>query len=246
MPNRTIALFTIIAMALFTAYAAPSATNSQPGLRAGLATSVRIASEISLFSPGVASAEEERAADVDAARPMYLLIPLAGDPQPAGPMPEDSGAETAIGGQTEDSDPEPAVAEEPEEVAEEEAVEPEEEPAPASREVSDRSGANAAVTRVTTSPPQTGLATYYHPSLEGGRMANGRPYHSWAMTAASNSYPLGTLLRVTYLKSVVVEVTDRGSFGHALDLSSGAFQAIAGSLGPGIIRVTIEVMGRAY
>lgn len=72
-------------------------------------------------------------------------------------------------------------------------------------------------------------ATYYHPSLAGGRMANGRPYNPNAMTAASNRYKLGTKVRVTNRrnkKSVVVTITDRCG-NCSIDLSTAAFRRIA-------------------
>lgn len=83
-------------------------------------------------------------------------------------------------------------------------------------------------------------ATYYHSSLAGKKMANGRPYRPGAMTAASNRYRLGTRVRVTNRrtgKSVVVVITDRcGSC--SIDLSRAAFQRIA-SLKQGRVPVRV-------
>lgn len=108
------------------------------------------------------------------------------------------------------------------------------------REVSERSGRTFPAS-LRLAPAQTGLATYYHPSLAGLRMANGRPYDPSAMTAASNRWPLGTVLLVTYsTNAATIEITDRGRFTHALDLSSGAFVRLAGRTDPGVIRVTIQ------
>lgn len=123
-----------------------------------------------------------------------------------------------------------------------EAVESEAAPPSPNREVTDRSKAatTGVPARVKWSGERSGLATYYHPSLAGWLMANGEPYNPLAMTAASNLWPLGARLRVTYAESIIVEVTDRGKFTHALDLSAGAFRALAGSLSPGVIQVTIE------
>lgn len=73
-----------------------------------------------------------------------------------------------------------------------------------------------------------GSATYYHPSLSGRKMANGKPYRPGAYTAAHNGYRLGTRLKVTNRrtgKSVIVTVTDRCNC--SIDLSSAAFRAIA-------------------
>lgn len=72
-------------------------------------------------------------------------------------------------------------------------------------------------------------ATYYHPQLAGRRMANGRPYRPYAMTAASNRYKLGTRVRVINRRSgrsVVVTITDRCGNCY-IDLSRAAFMRIA-------------------
>jgi rare lipoprotein A len=60
-------------------------------------------------------------------------------------------------------------------------------------------------------------------------MANGEPFDSRALTAASRTLPLGSWIRVLNLrngKSVEVEVTDRGPNkrlrNRVLDLSEGA------------------------
>lgn len=72
-------------------------------------------------------------------------------------------------------------------------------------------------------------ATYYHHSLAGRTMANGRPYNPGAMTAASNHYRLGTKVKVTNRKngkSVIVTITDRCG-NCSIDLSKAAFSRIA-------------------
>jgi len=76
---------------------------------------------------------------------------------------------------------------------------------------------------------QAQSATYYHNSLAGRTMANGKPYRPTAMTAASNHYKLGTRVKVTNRKngkSVVVTITDRCG-NCSIDLSRAAFQRIA-------------------
>lgn len=78
-----------------------------------------------------------------------------------------------------------------------------------------------------------GTATWYGADFHGRLMANGEIYNMYDPgIAASNIYPLGTWLRVTNQnngRSVVVRVTDTGSFGGStiLDLSYGAFSQIA-------------------
>lgn len=90
---------------------------------------------------------------------------------------------------------------------------------------------------------QSAIATYYHPSLSGDTMANGQPYNPWALTAASNDFPLGARLLVTYCTSTIVEVTDRGAFPSGqLDLSQLAFYQLVRSYSPGVIPVTIAVI----
>jgi rare lipoprotein A len=76
-------------------------------------------------------------------------------------------------------------------------------------------------------------ASYYGAPGEippGSRTANGDVFDPNAMTAAHNSYPFGTRVRVNYQgKTIEVRINDRGSFGGArcLDLTYGAFQKLA-------------------
>jgi rare lipoprotein A (peptidoglycan hydrolase) len=88
-------------------------------------------------------------------------------------------------------------------------------------------------------------ATYYHPSLNGFRMANGLPYNRWdPMIAANNWYPLGTLLKVTRQgtdKYIYVRVQDRGSRSLTLDLSEAGFAQLGG-LGEGRIPIWLEIV----
>lgn len=62
----------------------------------------------------------------------------------------------------------------------------------------------------------TGEASYYSVSSNGGtRTASGIPLSDVKLSAASNAYPLGSVVRVTNLannKSVEVKITDRGPF----------------------------------
>ena len=91
---------------------------------------------------------------------------------------------------------------------------------------------------------QTGKASYYGAQHHGKRTASGQVFDMNGLTAASNIHPLGTKLRVTNNKSVIVVVNDRGGFskyGRLLDLSKGAFSKIANK-SQGIISVMIEVL----
>jgi LysM repeat protein len=86
-----------------------------------------------------------------------------------------------------------------------------------------------------------GFATWYGQPYHGRRMANGQVFDmNDPTTTANNEYPFGTWLRVTNVandKSVDVQVRDRGSFGHGLDLSRAAFAQIAE---PGLSRVRVR------
>ena len=86
-------------------------------------------------------------------------------------------------------------------------------------------------------------ASYYADSFQGKVMRNGQVYYSNKLTCASNTHKLGTKLKVTNLdngKSVIVKVTDTGSFSKVtLDLSKKAFERIA-ELEKGIINIKIK------
>ena len=93
-------------------------------------------------------------------------------------------------------------------------------------------------------PVLAGVATVYHVSLHGLKTASGERYDRHAMTAAHNTLPLGTRVRVTNLrnhKQVVVRINDRGPMvaGRMLDLSSAAALAL-GMERPGLMRVRLE------
>jgi rare lipoprotein A len=86
-------------------------------------------------------------------------------------------------------------------------------------------------------------ASYYHSSFHGKVTKSGEVYNENRLTCASNTHKLGTKLKVTNLengKSVIVKVTDTGSFRKVtLDLSKKAFERIA-ELEKGIINVKIK------
>jgi rare lipoprotein A len=78
-------------------------------------------------------------------------------------------------------------------------------------------------------------ATWYGHGFHGRRMANGKKFNQWAMTAAHPSLRLGTRIRVRHKgRSVVVRITDRCRC--TLDLSKGAFKRLA-PLSKGRIKV---------
>lgn len=61
-------------------------------------------------------------------------------------------------------------------------------------------------------------------------MANGERYRGYRMIAASNKYPLGSIVEVKNIsngKKVRVKITDRGYFSHRhIDLSIRAFKSL--------------------
>jgi len=88
-------------------------------------------------------------------------------------------------------------------------------------------------------------ASFYAEDFDGRKTASGETYDMHGSTAAHNSLPFGTQLRVEYPptgKTTTVVVNDRGPHiaGRSLDLSLGAARQI-GLTGPGVgeVRVTI-------
>jgi peptidoglycan lytic transglycosylase len=93
---------------------------------------------------------------------------------------------------------------------------------------------------------ETGIASWYGPPYHNRRAANGEIYDMNALTAAHRTLPLGTMIRVTNVKtghSAVVRITDRGPFieGRMLDLSLAAARKVD-VWGPGTAMVRIEVL----
>lgn len=92
---------------------------------------------------------------------------------------------------------------------------------------------------------ETGVASWYGPPYNRRAGANGEIYNEDMISAANRTLPMGSLIRVTYLRtgeSAVMRITDRGPFvaGRILDLSEGAAKAI-GLYRAGIGEVRIEV-----
>lgn len=93
---------------------------------------------------------------------------------------------------------------------------------------------------------QTGTASWYGPPYHNRRGSNGKIYNMNAMTAAHLTLPLGSIVRVTNVKtghSALLRITDRGPFveGRILDLSLAAAKALDVYL-PGTARVRLEVL----
>ena len=93
---------------------------------------------------------------------------------------------------------------------------------------------------------ETGLASWYGPPYHNRRGSNGEIYNMHAMTAAHRTYPLGSIVRVTNVKTGVtalVRITDRGPFisGRVVDLSLAAAKKLD-VWRPGVAQVKVELM----
>lgn len=92
----------------------------------------------------------------------------------------------------------------------------------------------------------TGVASWYGPTFNGMRTADGDLYDMYGMTAAHKTLPLPCYVRVTNLRngrSVVVKVNDRGPFvaNRLIDLSYVA-AAKLGMLGTGTALVEVRAI----
>jgi rare lipoprotein A len=94
---------------------------------------------------------------------------------------------------------------------------------------------------------QEGMASWYGPGFSGSPTASGEIFNPEGLTAANNTLPLGTRVRVTNLNngaSVVVRVNDRmGHPDRVIDLSTAAARVI-GLIDAGVAPVSLEVLGR--
>ena len=93
---------------------------------------------------------------------------------------------------------------------------------------------------------ETGLASWYGPPYHNRRGSNGEVYNMHAMTAAHRTFPLGSIVRVTNLKTghaALVRITDRGPFipGRVVDLSLAAAHKLD-VWQPGVAEVKVELM----
>ncbi len=93
---------------------------------------------------------------------------------------------------------------------------------------------------------ETGIASYYAEEFHGKITSNGERFNMNSMTAAHQTLPYNTLVRVTNLdnnKSVVVRINDAGPFkdNRIIDLSKAAALKI-GMVHPGTTMVRLEVL----
>ena len=96
---------------------------------------------------------------------------------------------------------------------------------------------------------QSGLGSYYADKFNGRPTASGTTYRPGQMTAAHNTLPFGTLIRVTNTRngrSVDVTVTDRGPHtkGYIVDVSHRA-AAQLGIIEAGVVPVQVTIIREA-
>lgn len=92
----------------------------------------------------------------------------------------------------------------------------------------------------------TGLASYYSDKFNGKVTANGETYKMYGLTAAHNSFPFNTIIRVTNLsnnKNVVVRVNDRMPLHpeRIIDLSYGA-AILLDMIKDGVVNVRLDIL----
>ena len=95
---------------------------------------------------------------------------------------------------------------------------------------------------------QYGIASYYADKFEGRRTYTDEIFRQDSLTAASNTLPMHTWVRVTNLRNkrtVVVQINDKmhPRNRRLIDLSRAAAEEL-GFAGRGLTRVRIDVLGR--
>lgn len=97
---------------------------------------------------------------------------------------------------------------------------------------------------------QSGQGSYYADKFEGRKTASGTTYRARKLTAAHNTLPFGTVIRVTNPRnhrSVKVTVTDRGPHakGRIVDLSRKAARKLD-IVDAGVAPVQLKVVKRKH
>jgi rare lipoprotein A len=106
-------------------------------------------------------------------------------------------------------------------------------------------------TTVATHAPQKeekGFASYYADKFHGKQTSSGETFDNTLFTAAHNTLPFGTLVKVTRednQQSVIVKINDRGPFkpGRIIDLSRAAAEKI-NLVQVGTAAVKVELIGQ--
>lgn len=97
--------------------------------------------------------------------------------------------------------------------------------------------------------PKTGEYINSIDSKQHVLTANGDIFSPKRLTAASNTIPLGTFIKVTNIlnnKSIIVKINDNGIHNSQskLDLSAGAFWSINNNLCDGVIKTNIQQVNK--
>ena len=92
-----------------------------------------------------------------------------------------------------------------------------------------------------------GKASFYSPKFEGKKTASGQIFNHKKFTAACNTLPLGTFVKVTNLKNgktVIVQTNDRlhVKTKRLIDLSLAGAKRL-GFVASGLTKVKVEVLG---
>lgn len=92
-----------------------------------------------------------------------------------------------------------------------------------------------------------GIASWYGPDFHAKKTSNGEIYNMYAMTAASKTLPMNTMVKVYNKdngKSTIVRINDRGPFvaGRIIDLSNKAAREID-MVKKGTANVSVSVIG---
>lgn len=99
--------------------------------------------------------------------------------------------------------------------------------------------------KVGTTTVVKGVASYYGGKFHGRKTASGERFNQYKLTAASNIFPLGTIVKVTNEstgKFVVVKINDRmGNKHRIIDLSKAAAKEL-NIINQGIAKVKVEVI----
>lgn len=102
----------------------------------------------------------------------------------------------------------------------------------------------------TKTKPQVGNASYYAKCFHGRRTSSGEMCDTRLYTAAHRTWPFGTIVRVTMVKtgkSVLVKINDRGPHtkSRVIDLSVAAAKQL-GLIGPGVAKVKVEKLVKIH
>ena len=125
----------------------------------------------------------------------------------------------------------------------------EEKKVPAAATTAATTAATAPATAAAAGDVTTGKAAWYGKKFNGRKTASGQRFNAGLLTAASNTLPFGTLVKVTNLKnkkSVTVRINDRGpqQADRIIDVTRAA-AARLGMLKSGIVDVELKVVGNA-